>query len=203
MSPVYEPEDVEVAIGQNDDIVFFDDFICSAYDNQTWSLIGGSFNQQSALCGRTIMRTPTGVAQGTFYVSDPAYTCANIIRCDWRGRMIPAANGSVECGLLSGDQADWVCWIYAPGTSANFECYCGNGAGSTRISSGVVADTNDHIFRVYGRTGAYEFWLDGVLRQVITSNVSTQAISPYVWGVGGSAANSDFNVDWVRVTGER
>lgn len=209
MSPIsgLKSDETLTAFPDLDHPVFFDDFLGASYDNTVWSLNGVTITWQNAIGGRILIRTPIGVGSAEFYMgNNAAYSAATRVTVEWKGSMIPAATGgNTECGAEgSGDQSgNWIAWYYNPGTSANFQCQCGSTGGNTFVNSGIAGDNNEHRFRIVISTGIAEFWLDGRFILAITSNVTTSRLQPYVWGTGSSTTPSDFNADYVLITGDR
>jgi hypothetical protein len=199
MSPLYLPcafeEYPNPAQG-----VFFDDFIGSSYDSQTWSITGATITWLNQLGGRIQINAPIGVASATFAMTDVLnYSAATRIEIEWYGRMTPPTGGNTECGVMSAGGTEWVAWYYNPSTSANFRCQ----TSATNTDSLVAGDNNDHLFEIIINTGVAEFWLDGVLRATNTTNVSTLGLQPYAWLTASGTTASTMNMDFVKVTGNR
>jgi hypothetical protein len=174
---------------------FFDDFVGAAYDNQVWSLAAGATAvSQNSLDGRVLVSG----ASGQMYLGNiGVFSAANNAKIRWRGTLTPGS-GSAECGLADNNSStDWIAWLNG---GANFRCQCGIGGGSTSdIDSGVAGDTSNHLFEIVLSTGIAQFFLDGVYRTTIVTNVTAHPLQPYIWLAGTGSANMDF----VLIQGDR
>lgn len=56
-----------------------------------------------------------------------------------------------------------------------YQCVCSNGAASTIVSSGVNADTSEHIFQFLVSGSTVTFYIDGTLVATISTNVPAAA----------------------------
>lgn len=181
-----------------DGLSLFDDFMGTSKNDFLWAISGVDVAPQDAIGGRFLITSANTSSYGEMYLGNKGmFSIANHASVKWCGILTPGS-GSVECGIDgAGNQAtEWICWITG---SPNFRCQCGSGGSTSMIDSGVAMDGVDHVFEIITFTGFAQFFIDGVFKATINSNVPTTALQPYVWVVGTGSAN----MDYVLVQGDR
>jgi len=186
-------------------VVFYDDFIGFNYDNQVWSAAGtGALANLDANGGQIRVRCNANNKDYEFYAGDMgAFSVAKNFDVEWRAALT-ADNGTAECGLEgAGDQATNRIRWQLDSAQANFQCLATSAGVTSTADSGVAKDNNLHLFRIIGSAGFLQFFLDGVLRAVITLNITASLLQPYAFCVRNTGSNSDVVADYVQVTGDQ
>jgi hypothetical protein len=136
-----------------------------------------------------------------------AFSVAKQAKVRWYGRLTsPGAGtgGLAECGLQGSTNPTTmsVRWNRTRGTT-NFQCICTNSGTSTTVGSGVAGDANDHDFGIECYSGSILFYLDGVLRATITTNITAELLQPFVNCTGSTSTAATANMDYVDARGDR
>ena len=188
--------------------VFWDDFISATYNTRVWAVTGtGSITSLDQVGGRIRVRATAGNTYRFNHGNYGAYSVAAKAQVTWRtSLLVPTGGtgGSVECGLqaTSNPTTNKICFQAIRGT-ANYQCLCQSGGVGSPVDSGIAVDTNPHNFFIETLTGSVNFYIDGVLRANITSDIPSSTLQPYVNCAGSTTVVADANVDWVQVTGVR
>lgn len=189
-----------------DGLLLFDDFIYASYDNRIWGVTGtGSASMQNLNNGVLRVRANGNKTYEFNTTNIGAFDIAHNFICTWNARFSPAGTGGItECGMEgAGNQStNWICWQRVVGTT-NLICQTSTGGNTTTIDSGIVADSNYHILEIRGSTGKLEFWYDNSLSQIITTDIPSTSVQPYIYCAGGNGSPSDCYTDYVQVTGDR
>jgi hypothetical protein len=188
--------------------VFWDDFISASYNTRIWAVTGtGSAAVQSEIGGRVRVRATAANSYRFNHGDVGGFSVAGNCIIIWRGKMTPAtaASGLAMCGFQASTNptTNYIRWIYEPNAHANFRCSCVSGGVETISDSGVAGDNNDHEFMIECATGSINFYLDGVLKVNITTNIPTGQLQPFIECTGSAAVVSDFNADWAWAIGAR
>jgi hypothetical protein len=202
--PVFFPP----SVADPSNVVFFDDFTGSVYNSRVWAVTGtGSAALQNSLSGRILITGNTGLSYRINHGNLGAFSVAQLAKVQWRGSLVSPASGTgglAECGLqsTSAPTTTSVRWNRTRGTT-NFQCYCQSAGTGSPVDSGVVADSNDHDFRIECYSGSVLFFLDGVLRATITTNITANQLQPFVNCTGSTLAAATANMDYVDARGVR
>jgi hypothetical protein len=189
-------------------VVFWDDFIMSSYDTRVWAVTGsGSVTSLNLVGGRIQIQATASNTYRFNHNNFGAFAVASNAQITWRGAMTRptgGTGGTVECGLqaTTSPTTNLICWKGLRGTT-NFQCLCTSGGTTTTTDSGVAFDTNDHEFFIETVTGSVNFYLDGVLRATITTNIPSGNMQPYVNCAGSTTLAASMSADWVQGVGAR
>lgn len=99
-------------------------------------------------------------------------------------------------------------WNGPGGAATNWFTYCNDGGASTSQDSGILADTDYHIFRIEAfPTGEVHFYIDGVetANSPITTNIPddvTDYLQPHIMIVTRENAAKSMDIDYVVVRQE-
>jgi hypothetical protein len=188
--------------------VFFDDFITSTYNTRIWAVTGtGSMAAQDVVGGVMRIQATATFSYRMNHNNYGSFSIGNNAQIAWRGAMHPPTAGTgglVECGFQTSTNptTNYIRWQYLRGTT-NFQCICTSGGTSTTTDSGTAGDTNNHEFRIECVTGQALFYLDGILKATITTNIPTGNLQPFANCTGSTTNVSYFDADWVDARGFR
>jgi hypothetical protein len=189
-------------------VVYFEDFLGTTYDNRIWAVSGtGAIAPQNSANGRVLV---TGNAANSYRLNHGnmgSFTVGNNVSCVWHGSMTRPASGTgglVECGLqdATAPTTTAIKWSSVVG-GIYFQCICINAGTATTVMSNITVDTADHDFRIEAITGSVNFYLDGVLKGNITTNIPAGQLQPFCNCTGSTTTAATFNADSVLVIGIR
>jgi len=186
---------------------FYDDFLGSTYDTNSWSVRSGnvpSIQAGGVLRVRASAGTSTDIPQGDM----AAFSVAGYARCLWRFKISSLTSIVGEIGLESDTTwgSHWMALNYDPANTpngGNWHCKCQAGGALISTDSGVAANTNYHEFMLQCRPGALDYWIDGVLVATNVSNITAHSLQPYIFVTSSAGSTRDVLVDFVEVTGNR
>jgi hypothetical protein len=189
-------------------VSFIDDFVQAAYNNRIWAVTGnGSVTQLNSAGGRILISANNNNSYRFNHGNFGAFSAAQFAQIIWRGTLVSPATGTgglSECGFQSATAptVQSMRWRSARGTT-NFQCQCSDGAGTTTVDSGVIANTATHTFQILCSSTGVNFFLDGILRASILTNISTQQLQPFVNCTSSNNAAATSDMDYVDARGVR
>jgi hypothetical protein len=189
-------------------ITFFDDFVTSSYNSRIWSVTGtGSVTSIDNIGGRQRIRANANSAYAFDHGNMGAFSVEKNANITWLCSMTPAtgSGGLCECGFraTTNPTTNMIKWQYSPNANANFRCICTSGGISTTVISDITGNNNDNEFRIECATGAILFYINGVLKATINTNIPTGNLQPFANCNGSSTTVSDLNADWINAIGSR
>ncbi len=91
------------------------------------------------------------------------------------------------------------------GAATNWGIQSRSGGVSTEEDSGILADTDEHIFRIESTSTSVSFYIDDVecANSPITTNICNSFMQPMVWCTTRENAVKTYDVDYVTVRQDR
>ena len=184
-------------------IYFFDDFSGTSYNTNTWTTQSGSGSillPESPIGGQLIVRANANnyyamIAGLSLFVNTK-------LSVTWRTRINSLTSSRAAFGAAQ-STTSIIEWIYEAALGGNWRLRAYASATETVVDTGIAADTNWHEFTIVGNSGVINFFLDNAPVGVITTNLPTSSLGPFVKSTSTTAATKDIYIDWVEIYANR
>ena len=85
----------------------------------------------------------------------------------------------------------------------NYQLFCVNGGVPTQVDSGILADSEFHIFRIETTTDTVKFYIDGALVGTIVTNIPSDYLEPQFLVSNEGAGRKNNQVDYITIVQAR
>ena len=192
---------------------FHDDFAGSTYDTRAWTAYLSTGSTLTHVTGSDIggqlrVRATGAAARYTgIQGAGLGFSVAKKFSIVWRAKLLSLTAARMSLGLRGTADTERCNWQYDSPRGIYFYTQSVTGGVATQIDSDVVADTNFHEFRIVGSsatgTPKLNFFIDGVSKIVIDTNVPTTDLGMWLRSYTEAASSADVYVDWVEAFGDR
>jgi len=183
--------------------IFYDDFMGTNYDNETWYVVGTGTAPPQVNLGGVFKLFPSIRNDFLMSMTGAEWSVAANLQIEMRVKAEPAAGLSsyVEFGVQQTPTGtDYIgvrCTNDA--TFPNFMGVC-NG---TAYDLGVARDTAWHTYRITCSTGLIHWYIDGVRKAARTATIPANVLAPFMYVASANKVTSIGYIDYYLLTGDR